>query len=175
MWSVRQFLTAVNLDFLDPSHYILFQVAPHLSSRGWVGSVSDPLLLSKSGSAGNRTPDLWICNQELWLLDHRGGRRKRSPVHNRSQCVGSTWRPRQTAVSEILWSNKRQWWIMYLFSNDRILRIQAHVLWQQTVIHTRKRYERRTIFVDTRPVNPRSIFLWAELIITLYSAVPPNL
>jgi hypothetical protein len=26
--------TAVNLSFLDRSHYILFQVAPHLSSRG---------------------------------------------------------------------------------------------------------------------------------------------
>jgi hypothetical protein len=24
--------------------------------------------------AGNRTRDLWICSQELWPLDHRGGR-----------------------------------------------------------------------------------------------------
>jgi hypothetical protein len=33
--------------------------------------VPDPLLLRKSGSAGNRTRDLWVCSQEL--LDHRCG------------------------------------------------------------------------------------------------------
>jgi hypothetical protein len=27
----------------------------------------------KIGSAGNQTRDLWICSQELWSLDHRGG------------------------------------------------------------------------------------------------------
>jgi hypothetical protein len=32
----------------------------------------DPLL-RKSGSEKNQTPDLWICSQELWPLDHRGG------------------------------------------------------------------------------------------------------
>ena len=35
--------------------------------------VPDPLLLRKSGSAGNRTRDLWICSQKLRPLDHRGG------------------------------------------------------------------------------------------------------
>jgi hypothetical protein len=39
------------------------------------GPCSRPLLLRKSGSAGNRTWDLWICSQELWSLDHRGGHR----------------------------------------------------------------------------------------------------
>ena len=34
--------------------------------------VTDPLLLRKSGSAGNRTWDLCICSQKLWPLDHRG-------------------------------------------------------------------------------------------------------
>jgi hypothetical protein len=29
--------------------------------------------LRKSGSAGNRTRDLWICSQELWPLDNKGG------------------------------------------------------------------------------------------------------
>jgi hypothetical protein len=38
-----------------------------------VDPVPDPLLLRKSGSAGNRTRDLWIYSQELWPLDHRGG------------------------------------------------------------------------------------------------------
>jgi hypothetical protein len=36
--------------------------------------VPDPLLLRKSGSAGNRTRDLWVCSQELGPLDHRGSR-----------------------------------------------------------------------------------------------------
>jgi hypothetical protein len=66
-------LAVVNLSFVDRSRYFLFQVAPHLSSRGWVGPVQNPLLLRKSGSAGNRTRDLWVCSQQLWLLDHRGG------------------------------------------------------------------------------------------------------
>ena len=34
--------------------------------------VPDPLLLRKSGSAGNRTRNLCICSQKLWPLDHRG-------------------------------------------------------------------------------------------------------
>jgi hypothetical protein len=42
------------LGFLDRSRYIFFQVALQLYSRGSVDSVPDPLLLRKSGSAGNR-------------------------------------------------------------------------------------------------------------------------
>jgi hypothetical protein len=52
---------------------LLFQVSPQLSSRGRVDPVPDPVLLRKSGSAGNRTRDLWICSQEFWPIDHRGG------------------------------------------------------------------------------------------------------
>jgi hypothetical protein len=44
-----------NLCFLDRSLYFFFQVAPQLYSRGWVDPVADPLLLRKSGNAGNRT------------------------------------------------------------------------------------------------------------------------
>jgi hypothetical protein len=36
-----------------------------------VDPVPDQLLLRKSGSAGNRTRDLWICSHKLWPLDHR--------------------------------------------------------------------------------------------------------
>jgi hypothetical protein len=36
-----------------------------------VDPVPDPVLLRKSGTAGNRIQDLWICSQELWPLDHR--------------------------------------------------------------------------------------------------------
>jgi hypothetical protein len=43
------------LGFLGRSRYYFFQVAPQLSSRGWVDPVLDPLLLRKSGRAGNRT------------------------------------------------------------------------------------------------------------------------
>jgi hypothetical protein len=34
-----------------------------------VDPVPDPLLLRKSGSAGNRTKDFWVRNHELWPLD----------------------------------------------------------------------------------------------------------
>jgi hypothetical protein len=72
-WSAQRIPTAVNLGFVDRSRYFSIQVAPQLSSRGWVDPVPDPLLLRKSASAGNRTRDLWICSQELWPLAHRGG------------------------------------------------------------------------------------------------------
>jgi hypothetical protein len=64
---------AVNPSFKDRSRYFFGQVAPQLSSRGWVDPVPYPLLLRKSGSAGNRTRNLWICSQKLWPLDHGGG------------------------------------------------------------------------------------------------------
>jgi hypothetical protein len=44
-----------NLGFLGRSRYFFFHVAPHLSPRGRVDPVPDPVLLRKSGSAGNRT------------------------------------------------------------------------------------------------------------------------
>jgi hypothetical protein len=58
------------LGFIDRSHYF-FQVGLQLYSRGWVDPIPDPLLLRIFGSARNRIRDLWICNQELWPLDHR--------------------------------------------------------------------------------------------------------
>jgi len=71
-WSAQRVPTAA-LCFLDRSRYFFIQVAPQLTSRGWVDPVPDPLLLRKSGSAGNRTRDLCICSQKFWPLDHRGG------------------------------------------------------------------------------------------------------
>jgi hypothetical protein len=38
-----------------PERYFFFQITPQLYSRGRVDPVRDPLLLRKSGSAGNRT------------------------------------------------------------------------------------------------------------------------
>jgi hypothetical protein len=54
VWSAQRIPTVVNLGFLDFS----IQVAPQLSSRGWVDPVPDPLLLRISGSAGKRIRDL---------------------------------------------------------------------------------------------------------------------
>jgi hypothetical protein len=71
-WSASPIATAANLAFLGRSRYYFFQVAPQLYSRDWVDPVPDPLF-KRSGSAGNITRDLWICSQELWPLDHRGG------------------------------------------------------------------------------------------------------
>jgi hypothetical protein len=64
--------TAVSFGFLDRSRYFFLKVAPHLSSRGWVDSVSDPMLLRVSGSTRKLNRELWICNQELGPLNHRG-------------------------------------------------------------------------------------------------------
>jgi hypothetical protein len=63
---------AVNLSFLDWSHYFFSQVAPHFCSGSWLNPVTDPLLFRKSGSAGHRTRDFWISSLEFWPLEHRG-------------------------------------------------------------------------------------------------------
>jgi hypothetical protein len=67
--------TAINLSFLDQSHYFPFQAAPYLISWGWVYPGHDALLLKKTGSARNQTWDLWVRSQELWPLDNRGNHR----------------------------------------------------------------------------------------------------
>jgi hypothetical protein len=77
-WSAPQISTAVILGFLHRRLCSSFQVALQLS-LGWVDPVSDPLLLRKSGSAGNRTRNLWACSQELWPLHHRRSWTERSP------------------------------------------------------------------------------------------------
>jgi hypothetical protein len=61
------------LGYLDRSHSYFFEGAPQLYSRDWVDSVPDPLFLRKYANAENRTRDVWICNQEIWPLDNRGG------------------------------------------------------------------------------------------------------
>jgi hypothetical protein len=53
------------LGFLDWSRYFFFQVASQLYSWGWVDPVLDPLLLWKSGSAGNqRTSESVVRNSD---------------------------------------------------------------------------------------------------------------
>jgi hypothetical protein len=57
-WSAQRVPTAVNLGLVDRIRYFLIEVAPYLSLRGRFDPVPNPLLLKKSGSAGNRTRDL---------------------------------------------------------------------------------------------------------------------
>jgi hypothetical protein len=71
-WLAQRIRTAVNFGILDWSRYFLFQVAPQLSSRGWVVTAPDTLIIRKSFSARKRTQNPWICSQELWPQDHRG-------------------------------------------------------------------------------------------------------
>jgi hypothetical protein len=73
-WSAQRVPTAVNLGILDQRRYFFIQVAPHLSSRGSMDPVPDPLLVRKFGSVAYQTRDLWVCSQELWPQDRRGGR-----------------------------------------------------------------------------------------------------
>jgi hypothetical protein len=65
--------TIVNLSFLNRSRYFSFKQLLIYSHKGWVDPVPDPLLVRKSGSAGNQSRVLWVRSQELWPLDHRGG------------------------------------------------------------------------------------------------------
>jgi hypothetical protein len=67
------------LGFLDRSHYFFFQVAPRLYSRGWVDPVSEPPLLRKSGSAGNRTG---TSDLQPGTLNTRPQRRSRTEIWN---------------------------------------------------------------------------------------------
>jgi hypothetical protein len=54
-----------------------------------VDPVPDPLLLRKSGSAGNQTRDLRICSQELSPLDHRGGYMSEQDMVNFDTVMGA--------------------------------------------------------------------------------------
>jgi hypothetical protein len=73
-WLAQWVRTAVNLGFLYWSRYFFISAAPFILKR-LSRPVPDPLLLKKSGTAGNRTWGLWICSQERCPLDHRDGHR----------------------------------------------------------------------------------------------------
>jgi hypothetical protein len=59
--------------FLDRSRYFFFQVALQLYSRGWVDQVPDPVLLRKSGSAGNRTQTTGSEEEKSHVLNTTSG------------------------------------------------------------------------------------------------------
>jgi hypothetical protein len=54
---------------------LFYQVAPQLYSRGWVDPVPEPLPFFFLVVPGIEHLDLRICTQELWTLDHRGGKK----------------------------------------------------------------------------------------------------
>jgi hypothetical protein len=55
--------------FLDRSRYFFFQVSSSIIHMRLMGPRSRPT----TGSTGKRARTSWICSQELWPLDHRGG------------------------------------------------------------------------------------------------------
>jgi hypothetical protein len=57
------------LGFLDRSHYFFLQVAPQL----YLSGPRSRLTTQKTWYCRKSNLDLWICSQELWPLDHRGG------------------------------------------------------------------------------------------------------
>jgi hypothetical protein len=56
-----------------------------------VDPIANPLLLRKSDSVGNGIRDLWISSQELWPLDHRGGR-ENTQIDKILQNSGILWK-----------------------------------------------------------------------------------
>jgi hypothetical protein len=108
--------------FSGPEPLLFIQVAPQLTSRGWVDPVPDPLLLRKSGSAGNRTRDLCICSQKLWPLDHGGGPTK-TTYRYLSATTGNSWMRSETSSNP---TYKKQGYQ----SHDKIY----HVVWQKSWI-----------------------------------------
>jgi hypothetical protein len=76
------------LGFVDRSRYIFFQVAPQLYSRGLVDPVPDPLLLRKSGSAGNRAR----TSGELFHIKQKNKHRGLSPRANYTDRAAASFR-----------------------------------------------------------------------------------
>jgi hypothetical protein len=71
--SDRSLLAKLLPTLADRGCRVVSATDPHGRNLGFL----DPLLLRKSGSAGNRTR---ICSQELWPLDHRGGLSPSLPI-----------------------------------------------------------------------------------------------
>jgi hypothetical protein len=71
MWSAWRIFPGCIIGFLDRIRYYFLQAAPHLYSRGCVDPVPDPLLLGKSGSAGNRnrTSGYVAKNSDHWTTE----------------------------------------------------------------------------------------------------------
>jgi hypothetical protein len=81
-----------------------------------VDPVPHPLLLRKSGKAGNRIRYLWVSSQEPWSLDHRSG--LVGPLQLARACSNnSSWRRiacnsmrQATEFSQSILSSSVLWW-----------------------------------------------------------------
>jgi hypothetical protein len=93
--------------FLELSRYYFFQVAPQLYSRGWVDPVRDPLLLRKSGSAGNRTRTSRSVARKLYVkLQTVSESSPRLFIRNKVQKVNVfLWLSKYILRHESLWGN----------------------------------------------------------------------
>jgi hypothetical protein len=78
------------LGFSRQEPLLFYQAAPQLYSQGWVDSVPDPLLFflppPENLVVRESNPGLRICSQELWPLDHRGGRNEYQKHRNNNVC-----------------------------------------------------------------------------------------
>jgi hypothetical protein len=57
--------------FSRPEPLFFFKVALNCNHEAEWTLFQTHCFSEKSGSARNRTQDLWVCSQELWPLDHR--------------------------------------------------------------------------------------------------------
>jgi hypothetical protein len=87
--------TAVNLSFLDRSRYFSFKYPLIYPHRGWVDPVPDPLLLRKSGSAGDQTLYLWVCRvrrYNIWDIWEQCSLQRSSAIESLHRCFEGTCR-----------------------------------------------------------------------------------
>jgi hypothetical protein len=108
------------LGFLNRSRYYFFQVAPQLYSRNWLDPVPDPIILRKSGSARNRTRDLWMCWQELWPLDHMSRTCSRSVKYTTTEVLfdiprGKVFKSNTRALMRLVTRGERYELFPFLF------------------------------------------------------------
>jgi hypothetical protein len=91
-----------------------------------VGPVPDPLLIRKSGSPGNRTRDLWVFSQDVWLLDHR--------THNSSYTTSTLSYDRRSVLCRAtIWDPRT----IFLFSSNEIIFRQLTVSYYEAPSLTR--------------------------------------
>jgi hypothetical protein len=82
-WSAQRVLTAINL-FSRLKHLLYFSsTSSFIVTRAEWTPFQTHRYSEKSGTAGNRTRDLWFCSQDLRQLDHKEGLRKGAMIQTR--------------------------------------------------------------------------------------------
>jgi hypothetical protein len=120
-----------SLHFTKPLFF--YQVAPQLYSRGWVDPVPGSLLFFWWCRESN--PDLRICSQELWPLDHRGDLTNYTNISTRSGSIDIADGKLNTALSALEpWFQKWRTKVniknahLHFFSNDCVTITAVRVL-----------------------------------------------